>query len=549
MATDTAPTGTPNVIEHAMATGTLGALWAHLQPDVDAVVAPGGTRTFRQLNARANQVGRLLRAAGIGPGDSVALLCANRPEYVEVLQGAQRCGVRLTPVNWHLTADEIAYVLTDCGARALFADARFADVAADAVSAGAAQVRLAIGGSIPGFDGYDEAVGAHDDGDLPDPVLGTTMLYTSGTTGRPKGVHRDPAQVSAGALSLMARLPEASAFQAGRDVSLVTGPLYHAAPLAFALGLPLAYGVTVVLMDDWDAEEALRLVERHRVTHTHMVPTMFSRLLRLPELVRRRYDVSSLKLVWHGAAPCPVPVKQSLLDWLGPVVWEYYGATEGLTTIVAPADWQARPGTVGRPDDDQIRILDGNGDLMPPGVTGTIYIKAPEEGRFAYYGDEEKTSTAYRGDYYTLGDVGYLDEDGWLFLTDRSVDLIISGGVNIYPAEVEAALVQHPAVADIAVIGVPNAEWGEEVKAVVEVRPEYAALDGIADDMIAFARERLAAYKCPRSVDVVDRLPRADSGKLYKRRLRDAYRAALSPTTMTSGAADSRSINVTVRHA
>jgi long-chain acyl-CoA synthetase len=519
-------TETPNVIERAMQTGTLSSLWAQLQPDAAAIVSTHGMRTFGQLNARANQVARTLRAAGIGPGDSVALLCSNRPEFVEVMEGAQRSGVRLTPINWHITADEAAYILRDCEAKAVFADARFAAVAATAVAGSEhATLRLSIGGPIAGFDDYDEHVPRQDDTDLPDPVLGNTMLYTSGTTGRPKGVSREIGSVSSGALTLMTKLSEASEFQAGQDVSLVTGPLYHAAPLAFSLGLPLAYGVTVVLMDDWEAEETLKLIERHRVTHTHMVPTMFHRLLSLPEMTRRRYDVSSLRLVWHGAAPCPVPVKQGLLDWIGPVVWEYYGATEGLTTIVTPHDWLSRPGTVGRPEDDQIIVLDDNGDPMPAGIPGTIYIKAPEEGRFVYHGDEEKTSKAYRGEHYTLGDVGYLDEDGWLFLTDRSADLIISGGVNIYPAEVEAALLGHPAVADVAVIGVPNEEWGEEVKAVIELHQSYSPRDELADELIAFTRSHLAAYKCPRSVDFVDRLPRADNGKLYKRQLREAYRS------------------------
>jgi len=529
---DAPPPGAPaNPLEGAMRTGTLNSLWAQMQPGVLAIVSPHGNRTYAELNARANQVVRTLRAAGITAGDSIALLCSNRPEFVEVMQAANRSGLRLTPINWHVTAEEAAYVVGDCGAKAFFADARFADVATAAVAASDVAVRIAIGGAIAGFADYDAEISTQDDANLPDPSMGSTMLYTSGTTGRPKGVHREArGQQSASATALMAKLSEASQFQAGRDVTLVTGPLYHAAPLAFALGIPLAYGTTVALMDGWDAEETLRLIDEHKVTHTHLVPTMFHRLLSLPEDVRNRYDLSSLRLIWHGAAPCPVPVKQAVLDWLGPIVWEYYGATEGLTTVVRPEEWLAHPGTVGRPADGQIRVYDDAGEPCRPGVPGTIYIKAPEEGRFHYFGDDEKTANAYRGDYYTLGDVGYLDEDGWLYLTDRSTNLIISGGVNIYPAEVESVLITHHAVGDVAVIGVPNEEWGEEVKAVVELQPGHEQSPELAEELIVFARGKLAGYKVPRSVDFVDRLPREDNGKLYKRQLREAYRAAAAVT-------------------
>jgi long-chain acyl-CoA synthetase len=270
------------------------------------------------------------------------------------------------------------------------------------------------------------------------------------------------------------------------------------------------------------------LIDKHKVTHTHLVPTMFHRLLSLPEDVRQRYDVSSMRVIWHGAAPCPVQVKRDFIDWFGPVVWEYYGATEGLTTIVNTEDWLRRPGTVGRPEAGQIQIRDDDGHILEPGEIGTLYIKAPDEGRFSYHGDDEKTANAYDGDYYFLGDIGYLDDDGWLFLTDRSANLIISGGVNIYPAEIEAVLITHPAVGDVAVIGVPNDEWGEEVKAVVEVQPGLSPSPELGEQLLAFARGNLPSYKVPRSVDFIDRLPREDNGKLYKRKLREEYRARVT---------------------
>jgi long-chain acyl-CoA synthetase len=297
--------------------------------------------------------------------------------------------------------------------------------------------------------------------------------------------------------------------------------------LAFSLMSPQWAGVAVVLMDDWSAAETLELIETHRITHSHMVPTMFHRLLALPDDVRDKADVSSLRYVWHGAAPCPVAVKRAIIDWWGPVLLEYYAATEGTGTFVDSEAWLERPGTVGRmPSPDHIRILDPDGEDCPVGETGTIYLRAPHEGRFDYFKDPGKTSASYRGDYYTLGDVGYLDEDGWLFLTDRSADVIISGGVNIYPAEVEAELLGHPAVGDVAVIGVPDDDWGESVLAVVEVRDGVEADDALAGELIEHCRSRLAGYKCPRRVEFVDALPRADNGKLYKRWLRDQYRPA-----------------------
>jgi long-chain acyl-CoA synthetase len=295
--------------------------------------------------------------------------------------------------------------------------------------------------------------------------------------------------------------------------------------LAFSLAGPMMAGVGVVLMDGWSAEETLRLIEEHRITHSHMVPTMFHRLLALPEEVRAAADVSSLRFVWHGAAPCPVPVKKAIIDWWGPVLLEYYAATEGTGTFVSSEEWLTKPGTVGKPPTpDHIRILDDAGNDCPPGEPGTVYLKAPPDARFDYFKDPDKTAGSYLGDHYTLGDVGYLDEDGYLFLTDRSANLIISGGVNIYPAEVEAELLTHPAVGDVAVIGVPDLDWGESVLAVVEPAVGVEPDDKLAEELIEHVRGRLARYKAPRAVDFVEHLPRADNGKLYKRRLRDEYR-------------------------
>jgi long-chain acyl-CoA synthetase len=503
--------------------GMVLAHWAGEQPDTLAIASQQGDRTFADLNATANRLARALRERGVAAGDGLALMVSNRPEFAEVLAAAQRSGLRTTPINWHLTAEEAAYIVGDCQARVFVADARFGEVAAGAAAQSAgATVRLAVGGDITGFESYDAAIAPHDGSDIVDPVLGRSMLYTSGTTGRPKGVHRAETPPTSA-------IGRAFRYRPGETRHLCTGPLYHAAPLAFSLAGPLNAGVGVVLMDRWSPEETLRLIADEGITHSHMVPTMFHRLLSLPDEVRAAADTSSLRMVIHGAAPCPVSVKKAIIEWWGPVLLEYYAATEGSGTFVTSADWLQRPGTVGKPaDPDHIRIYDpvGDDEPLPPGKVGTVYLRAPRVGRFDYFGDKAKTESSYRGDYFTLGDVGYLDEDGYLFLTDRSADLIISGGVNVYPAEVEAELLGHPAVGDAAVIGVPDPEWGESVVAVVQLRQGIEGGEHLAAELIEHCRANLARFKCPRRVDFVDELPRTDSGKLYKRRLRDQYRAA-----------------------
>ena len=485
--------------------------FAAQKPDAPAIVCPSGDRTWGELEAHANQLVRALRRAGLQAGDPVALLCTNRAEYAEVWAACVRAGFRQTNVNWHLTPDEAAYIVADCGAKAFIVDAAAADARPPAPGA---DLRLAVGGRLPGFDDYEAALAVEDPSPIDDPTLGTAMLYTSGTTGYPKGVAKapDPDNYVVGLL--------AYAYREG-DVHLCTGPLYHAAPWTISLVTPLSCGVPVVLMERWDPVECLRLIEQHRVTHTHMVPTMFHRLLRLPPDVRDRYDVTSLKGVVHGAAPCPVDLKRELIEWLGPVVYEYYSATEGYGTTVDSHTWLRKPGTVGPANPEHLYVGDEDGARLPPGTEGLVWIRAAGPARFRYFNDDAKTSSVYRGDYFTLGDVGRVDDDGFLFLTDRSANLIISGGVNIYPAEVDAVLLAHPAVADVATIGVPDEEWGESVLAVVERQP---GVDVAPHELIAFCRERLASFKCPRAVDFVDHLPRDENGKLYKRRLRDAYR-------------------------
>ena len=529
--TDTATTLTDAEKEaflEAAGHGMTLAFWAAGQPDVPAVVCEHGDRTFAELNAHANQLARALRDRGVAAGDSLGLMCANRPEFVETIVTTLRTGLRMTTINWHLTGEEAGYILDDCEAKVLVADARFADAAREAARhAPNATILVSVAGDIEGFERFEDVIAGQDPSDIDDPVVGGQMLYTSGTTGRPKGVNR-PRSAGIAKATAGAQLVSPAGYVPGRSVNLCTGPLYHAAPLAFSLSAPLTLGATIVLMDGWDAAETLRLIEEHRVTHTHMVPTMFHRLLSLPAEVREAADVSSVHYIIHGAAPCPVSVKKALIDWFGPIVHEYYAATEGAGTSVNSEQWLERPGTVGKPaTPDHIRILDEEGNDLPAGEIGTVFLKAPEVGRFEYYKDADKTASSYRDTHYTLGDVGYLDEDGYLFLTDRSANLIISGGVNVYPAEVEAELIAHPAVGDVAVIGVPDEEWGEKVVAVVEPQPDVEPTPELAAEIIAFARERLAHFKCPRQVDFRPELPRHDNGKLYKRLLRDEYRAAV----------------------
>ncbi|MFZ3033746.1 MAG: AMP-binding protein, partial [Parvibaculum sp.] len=417
--------------ETAAASGMIIAFHAAQTPDRMAIASEAGDRTYAELNARANRLTRALRRAGLKAGDAVALMCSNRPEFVEAIVACQRGGFRMTPINWHLKGSEVGYIVDNCEAKAFLADARFRESAVEAATMSPLSIaNIAIGGDIPGFVDYEAVVRAEEHHNIEDPVLGTQMMYTSGTTGYPKGVfRREAAPVS----PLLVKLSETAAFRPD-DVALVTGPLYHAAPLALNLNFPLNSGVGCVIMDKWDAEETLRLVHEHAITHTHVVPTMLHRILSLDEATRSKYDTSSLRWILHGAAPCPTHVKARSIETFGPVVYEYYAATEGGGIFVDSHEWKNKPGTVGKPlPGVVVRIINDNGEMAAPGEVGTVYFEAPEQGRFEYFKAPEKTEGAYRGNDYTMGDMGYVDEDGFLYLTGRSAEVIISGGVNIYP--------------------------------------------------------------------------------------------------------------------
>lgn len=508
---------------------------AEAEPDRVAVIEGGAGEvdgrqvTFGELVDAAHGHARGLRGLGLGAGDGIVLLAPNNVGFLEVYFAALEIGVYVAPANWHLTGPEVAYILENSGSTVFVADERFADVAtAAATEAGLDASRCFAIGDVPGFRPLAElAVPAEGEGPLPSSrTLGAPMLYTSGTTGRPKGVRRpltgaSPDQVTVPNYYFFAGF----GIEAPDNVHICGSPLYHTAVLNF-VAISLNLGQTVVLMDKWTPEEMLRLIDAHGVTQSHMVPTQFSRLLELPEDVRAKYDVSSLRTVVHGAAPCPKHVKQEMLDWWGPVLTEYYAGTEGGGCTITGEEWLRKPGSVGRPwKTTTLKILDDDGEEVPTGQNGNVYLQM-HGSKFEYHRDSEKTAKTYVGEMFTMGDIGYVDDDGYLFLCDRKNDMIISGGVNIYPAEIESEMTRHPAVRDVAVFGIPHSDWGEEVKAVVELAEGYAESDELKSEVLTDLAGRLAKFKIPRSIDVVAELPRQANGKLVKRTLKDPYWAS-----------------------
>ncbi len=501
--------------------------WSIAEQDpgrVAVVEARGRQATFGELAELTNRYVHGFRALGLGAGDCVVTVLPNSLEQIAATLAAYQGGMYATAVNWHLAAPEIAYIVDDSDAEVLIVHERFAAEAAGVVERSAVPHRFSVG-TVGGFRPLGELTAGQPSGRPEGLSTGGTMTYTSGTTGRPKGVRRplrdrhpdESAPLSALLLALFGVKPHED------NVHLCVAPMYHAAG-GLWVTMSLHFGHTVVLMDRWGAAETLELIERHRVTHTHMVPTMFHRLLQLPADVRQRHDLSSLRHVIHAAAPCPTETKQKMLDWLGDCVWEYYGATEGGGTLASPEDWRRFPGTVGRAwPETEVIVVGSEGQELPPGQSGTVYMKMPESLRFRYHKDELKTAEAHLGQFFTVGDVGYFNEEGYLFLNDRARDVIIVGGVNIYPAEIEGAMQQCPLVGDVAVFGVPDEDLGESIKAVVEPAPGVEAGEAARRDILDFLGGRLAKQRRPHSLDFIAELPRDPSGKLYKRRLRDPY--------------------------
>jgi long-chain acyl-CoA synthetase len=499
---------------------------ASADPQRIAVIeVDGSSITFGEMADRVNQLSRALAAMGLRRGQSVAALLPNRRTYFEMRLAAGQSGLYFTPISHHLTAPEIAYIVKDSEAQVIVVDGSLLGVARKALDdiQFAVERRFALEGAA-GWNSYEELLAAFPAAAPNELLAGDFMGYTSGTTGRPKAVRKllpeGPPRITQHVLNYMARLD----IHPGRAVHLVSSPLYHAAPGTHSF-IALNLGHTVVVAERPGPERLLQLIEQYQVSVTVTVPTVLHRLLRLPNHVRSRYDLSSLRSLVHGAAPCPVEVKRSAIEWFGPVIHEYYGATEGVASAVTAVEWLTKPGTVGRPlPNIQVRILDQSGNSLPAGEVGHVYFTLPAP--VEYFKDAQKTASAIRGDFFTAGDMGYLDRDGWLFLCDRRTDLIVSGGVNLYPAEIEAALLSHPDVADAAAIGVPDDEWGHRVVAIVQPESAVEPGDPLAERLIQHCRSMLAGYKVPRTIEFTARLPRSDAGKLQRGRLRDAYAAS-----------------------
>jgi long-chain acyl-CoA synthetase len=492
-------------------------------PDSPAfIMSDGGSVSFGELYARSRRLAALLHSAGLRRGDGVALVLGNRPEFFEITWCCQLSGLYYTTVNTHFTPEEVSYVIDDSDAKAVFVDASMANLAAHIRAANTAVVaHLAVGDNLPGWQSYQDALGTV--GEAPPLSDGSEMLYSSGTTGRPKAVRRPLPNDGNGswAQSVLEMALTHKYGMSRSSVYLSPAPLYHAAGVNYTMAVNRV-GAASIMMKRFDAEAVLRLIETHRVTHAQFVPTMFVRMLKLPDVTREKYDVSSLRCVIHAAAPCPVDVKHRMMTWFGPIIHEYYGGTEGFAgTTIGPEEWLTHPGSVGIPM-APVHVIDDDGHEVPPGESGELFFEGGPD--FEYFKDPAKTASVYndRG-WRSLGDMGYVDTDGYLYLTDRSTFMIVSGGVNIYPQEAENLLVMHPKLVDAAVFGVPNEEFGEEVKAVVQPADGVVPGPDLEAELIGYCRAHLAGYKCPRTVEFDPELPRDPNGKLYKRRIRERY--------------------------
>lgn len=503
-------------------------------PDKPAYIMAetGEVVTYKELEDRSNQAAQLFRKEGLKRGDAIAIFMENNSRFLELCWAAQRSGLYFTAISSRLTAPEVDYIVTDCGAKLFFTSGAVGGVADELVGSGLmknVQTRFMINGKSDGYESYEECRNAMPAERIADESTGIDMLYSSGTTGRPKGVRR---ALPEGAIDDASGLAGVQLLYGMNDqvTYLSPAPLYHAAPLRFNMSVQQCGG-TCIVMEHFDPELALKLIQDHKATHSQWVPTMFIRMLKMDESIRTKYDVSSMQVAIHAAAPCPVPVKEQMIDWWGPVIYEYYAGSEGNGFCqLNSEEWLAHKGSVGKPLLGEVHICGEDGEELPVGEAGTIYFSsgdvASDDEGFQYHNDPEKTKDSRhptKKGWSTLGDVGRLDEDGYLYLTDRKAFMIISGGVNIYPQEAENILITHPKVADVAVIGVPNEDFGEEVKAVVQPANWNEAGPELEAELLEFCRGQLAQIKCPRSVDFDEELPRHPTGKLYKRLVRDRY--------------------------
>ncbi len=502
-------------------------------PEKLALIAPDeSTYTRGELLALCNQAVAGMRAQGLGHGDVVAICAKNCAEYFILTLACQQAGLYVSPINWHLAATEVAYVLKDSGAKLFLGDEGAAQICIDAAKeVGFPQEACFSVGAVEGFRPFAELLEGQST-ELPENrSAGATMNYTSGTTGNPKGVKRglppegvEPEMVfSLYAMQwlLYGLAPEDD------NVHIVGSPLYHTAVLIFSTSA-LHFGHALVVMEKWTPEGMLRLIDKYKVTSSHMVPTQFHRMLQLPEEVRSQYDCSSTRAMIHAAAPCPPDIKRQMIEWWGKSIWEYYAATEGGGTVVSPDEWLKYPGTVGKAwPTAEVRIYDDEGKRLGPDEQGTVYMLLSDQIKFEYKGDAKKTKKDRINEdgnvYFTVGDIGYLNEEGYLFLCDRKIDMIISGGANIYPAEIENVFFTHPKVGDVCVFGIPHPDWGEEIKAVVEAAAGVTPGDALSAELLEYCKTKLGKFKVPKSIDYIEKMPRDENGKLPKRKLRDPY--------------------------
>ncbi len=504
------------------------------RPDDLALADDHTSITYSEFDQRVNRLVHALRGAGIGPGDTIGILCGNRNEWFELAMACAHAGITYVPINWHLVGPEIAYILADSGATAVVTETRFADAVTTALNDDRVRdqvgLRIIAGGAVEGYTPYDDFIASGDPSEPEDQLFGGPMFYTSGTTGNPKGVRSSLTSMPEGAGPEIWQLVGAGFAEMVKapGITALCGPVYHSAQWAFSF-LPMIVGSATVMQHKYDSAGLLGMIDRYGVSNVHLVPTQMKRLLDLPDETKQSFDGSSLQLVIHGAAPCPPAVKRGLIEWWGPKITEYYGSTEGsIISLIEADDWLQKGGSVGKPlPIMEVTIVDDDGNVCGPNQPGTVWFRNQMGTDFEYHNAPDKTASSHSDHGATTGDVGYLDDDGFLWLSDRKIDMIISGGVNIYPAEIEAVIGGDRAVADVAVIGVPNEEFGEEVKAMVVLDPD--APDGPTDEDAArtyldrLCREQLAGFKVPRSYDFLDALPRTGTGKVKKAVLREPY--------------------------